>query len=121
VHRTVRCPGRPIVHSRVSRLKMSESPVPHRSGRWSIKDRAIVRWRRTGLSGAPVEVTVFPRIEIFFTRKGVTARGSFGAIKGPPRRPFGEHKYNQQVHTSTDHILSLPLMCTSLVCVEAQL
>jgi hypothetical protein len=105
-----------------------DSPVPHRSGRWPITDSVIVGRRRTGQSGGstgpsggPVEVIVFSRIEIFFARKGATARGSFGAIKGPPRRPFGEYKCSKQVHTSSDQILSLLVLCISLVCVEAKL
>jgi hypothetical protein len=72
-------------------------------------------------SGAPAKLEVFPMIGIFFTRKGATARGSLGAIKGHPRCPFEVDKHSQQVHTSSDHILSLPLLCISLVCVEAQL
>jgi hypothetical protein len=63
----------------------------------------------------------FPGLGSSFARKGAADRGSFGAIKGSPRHPFGVHKGSQQVHTSSDHILSLPLLCISLVCVEAQL
>jgi hypothetical protein len=65
-----------------------------------------------------VTEAVFPGIEIFFSRKAVTTRGSLGAIKGTPRRPFGVEKSNKQVHTSSDHILSLPLLCISLVCLD---
>jgi hypothetical protein len=45
----------------------------------------------------------------------------FGAIKGTPRRLKQAHKCSQQVHTSFGSILSLPLLCISLVCVEAKL
>jgi hypothetical protein len=48
-------------------------------------------------------------------------RGSFEAIKGPPRHPFEEVMCNKQVYTSSDHILSLPLLCISLFYAEAQL
>jgi hypothetical protein len=101
---------------------------PHRSGGWPIKDTTTIGQRRTrqsgvgtGQFGVPAKVVVFPRIEIFFTRKGATTRGSFGPIKEPSRRPFGVHKCSQQIYTSSDHILSLPLLFISLVCVEAQL
>jgi hypothetical protein len=45
----------------------------------------------------------------------------FGDIKGTPRRLKQVHKCSQQVHTSFGSILSLPLVCISLVCVEAKL
>jgi hypothetical protein len=45
----------------------------------------------------------------------------FGAIKGTPRRLKQVHKSSQQVHTSFGSILSLPLLCISLACVEAKL
>jgi hypothetical protein len=64
-------------------------------------------------SSAPTEVAVFPRIEIFFTRKGVMTRGSFGAIKVPPRRPFDE----LEVQPTSPYIIvinSLSLSCVSL-------
>jgi hypothetical protein len=50
-----------------------------------------------------------------------TAPRPFGAIKGTPGRLKQEHKCSQQVHTSFGSILSLPLLCISLVCVEAKL
>jgi hypothetical protein len=53
--------------------------------------------------------------------KAPTAPRPFGAIKGTPRRLKQVHKSNQQVHTSFGSILSLPLLCISLVCVEAKL
>jgi hypothetical protein len=45
----------------------------------------------------------------------------FGTIKGTPMRLQQEYKSSQQVHTSFGSILSLPLLCISLVCVEAKL
>jgi hypothetical protein len=42
--------------------------------------------------------TVFPGIEIFFSRKAVMARGSLGAIKGTPRRPFGVEKSKKSLY-----------------------
>jgi hypothetical protein len=50
-----------------------------------------------------------------------TAPRPFGVIKGTPRRLKHVHKGSQQVHTSFGSILSLPLLCISLVCVEAKL
>jgi hypothetical protein len=50
-----------------------------------------------------------------------TAPRPFGAIKGTPRRLKQVHKCSQQVHTSFGSIISLPLLCISLVCVEAKL
>jgi hypothetical protein len=50
-----------------------------------------------------------------------TAPRPFGAIKGTPRRLKQVQKCSQQVHTSFGSILSLPLLCISLVCVEAKL
>jgi hypothetical protein len=50
-----------------------------------------------------------------------TAPRPFGAIKGTPRRLKQVHKSIQLVHTSFGSIISLPLLCISLVCVEAKL
>jgi hypothetical protein len=50
-----------------------------------------------------------------------TAPRPFWTIKGTPRRLQQEKKSSQQVHTSFGSILSLPLLCISLVCVEAKL
>jgi hypothetical protein len=44
-----------------------------------------------------------------------------GTIKGTSRRLQQAHKSSQQVHTSLGSILSLPLLCISLVCVRAKL
>jgi hypothetical protein len=47
--------------------------------------------------------------------------GSLEAIKGTPRHPFEEEKCkNHSIH-HYDHILSLSLLCISLVFVEAKL
>jgi hypothetical protein len=56
-----------------------------------------------------------------FPNKAPTAPRPFGAIKGTPRRLKQVHKCSQQVHTSFGSILSLPLLCISLICVEAKL
>jgi hypothetical protein len=56
-----------------------------------------------------------------FLKEGTMTPRPLRAIKGTSRRPFGQHKCNKQVHTSSDHILSLPLLCISVVCVESQL
>jgi hypothetical protein len=83
----------------------------------------IRRIRRPLGLGAPdshvpsQKLKVFPGLMSFSQGKGQR----LGAIKGPPRRPFGVYKCNKQVHTSSDHIFSLPLLCISIVCVEAQL
>jgi hypothetical protein len=47
--------------------------------------------------------------------------GPLGLRKGPPRRLKQVHKCSQQVHTLFGSILSLPLLCISLVCVEAKI
>jgi hypothetical protein len=56
-----------------------------------------------------------------FPNKAPTTPRPFGTIKGTPRRLQQVHKSIQQVHTSFGSILSLPLLCISLVCVEAKL
>jgi hypothetical protein len=56
-----------------------------------------------------------------FPNEAPTAPRPFGTIKGTPRRLQQVHKSIQQVHTSFGSILSLPLLCISLVCVEAKL
>jgi hypothetical protein len=56
-----------------------------------------------------------------FPNEAPTAPRPFGAIKGTPRRLKQEKKSSQQVHTSFGSILSLPLLCISLVCVEVKL
>jgi hypothetical protein len=50
-----------------------------------------------------------------------TAPRPLGSIKGTPRRLQQEHKCSQQLYTSFRSILSLPLVCISLVCVKAKL
>jgi hypothetical protein len=50
-----------------------------------------------------------------------TASRPFGTIKGTPRRLQQVKKSSQQVRTSFGSIHSLPLLCISLVCVEAKL
>jgi hypothetical protein len=50
-----------------------------------------------------------------------TAPRRFRVIKGTPSRLKQEYKRSQQVHTSFGSILSLPLLCITLVCVEAKL
>ena len=70
----------------------------------------------TGQSGAPAT-----REGWELPNEALTAPRPFGAIKGTPRRLKQVHKSSQQVHTSFGSILSLPLLCISLVCVEAKL
>jgi hypothetical protein len=84
-------PNGPVVHQKF------QCSSAQKEGGNQIQD-GMLHWS-IGQSGAPVEMAVFPRIEIFFTRKGAIARCSFGAIKGPPRCPFGRHTSSQQVHT----------------------
>jgi hypothetical protein len=73
-------------------------------------------WSTTEQSGAPAT-----REGWELPNEAPTAPRPFGAIKGTPRRLKQEHKSSQQVHTSFGSILSLPLLCISLVCVEAKL
>jgi hypothetical protein len=70
----------------------------------------------TGQSGAPAT-----REGWELPNEAPTAPRPFGAIKGTPRRLKQVHKSSQQVHTSFGSILSLPLLCISLVCVDAKL
>jgi hypothetical protein len=70
----------------------------------------------TGQSGAPAT-----REGWELPNEAPTAPRPFGAIKGTPRRLKQVHKSSQQVHTSFGSILSLLLLCISLVCVEAKL
>jgi hypothetical protein len=73
-------------------------------------------WCATGQSGAPAT-----REGWELPNEAPTALRPFRAIKGTPRRLKHVHKCSQQVHTSFGSILSLPLLCISLVCVEAKL
>jgi hypothetical protein len=70
----------------------------------------------TGQSGAPAN-----REGWELPNEAPTAPRPFGTIKGTPRRLQQVRKCSQQVHTSFGSILSLPLLCISLVCVEAKL
>jgi hypothetical protein len=70
----------------------------------------------TGQSGAPAT-----REDWELPNEAPTAPRPFGAIKGTPRRLKQAHKCSQQVHAPFGSILSLPLLCISLVCVEAKL
>jgi hypothetical protein len=74
-----------------------------------------VRWR-TGQSGAPATMEGWE-----LPHEASTAPRPFGTIKGTPRRLQQVHKSSQQVHTSFGSIISLPLLCISLVCVEEKL
>jgi hypothetical protein len=69
-----------------------------------------------GQSGAPAN-----RKGWELPNEAPTAPRPFGTLKGTPRRLQQVHKSNQQVHTSFGSILSFPLLCISLVCVEAKL
>jgi hypothetical protein len=73
-------------------------------------------WCATGQSGAPAT-----REGWELPNEAPMAPRPFGAIKGTPRRLKQVRKSSQQVHTSFGSILSLPLLCISLVCVEAKL
>jgi hypothetical protein len=99
-HWTVRCPPE---------KEMNRSP-------------ALVTVAQEGVWCAP-GCSVHPRTEehLKFPKEVTTAPRPLGAINRTPRCPFGQHKCNRQVHTSSDHILSLPLLCISLVCVESRL
>jgi hypothetical protein len=70
----------------------------------------------TGQSGAPAN-----REGWELPNEAPTAPMPFGTIKGTPRHLQQEYKRSQQVHTSFGSILSLPLLCISLVYVEAKL
>jgi hypothetical protein len=70
----------------------------------------------TGQSGAPATREGWER-----PNEAPTAPRPFGAIKGTPRHLKQVHKCSQQVHTSFGSILSLSLLCISLVFVEAKL
>jgi hypothetical protein len=74
-----------------------------------------VRWR-TGQSGAPTD-----REGWELPNEAPTAPRPLGTIKGTPWCLQQGYKSSQQVHTSFGSILSLPLLCISLVCVEAKL
>jgi hypothetical protein len=69
-----------------------------------------------GQSGAPASMEDWE-----LPNDAPTAPRPFGAIKGTPRHLKQVHKSSQQVHTSFGSILSLPLLCISLVCVEVKL
>jgi hypothetical protein len=70
----------------------------------------------TGQSSAPATMEGWE-----FPNETPTPPRPFGAIKRTPRRLKQVHKSSQQVHTSFGSILSLPLLCISLVYVEAKL
>jgi hypothetical protein len=70
----------------------------------------------TGQSGAPAT-----REGWELPNQAPMAPRPFGTIKGTPNHLQQAHKSSQQVHTSFGSILSLPLLCMSLVCVEAKL
>jgi hypothetical protein len=70
----------------------------------------------TGQSGAPAT-----REGWALPNEAPTAPRPFVAIKGTPRRLKQVYKCSQQVHTSFGSIISLPLLCISLVYVEAKL
>jgi hypothetical protein len=126
VHRTVhsnsvRCTGQWIVtypvHRSVNSI-LSGAPTASSSRERNCQSDPLLFTVRcaTEQSGAPA------------TREGwehpneaPTAPRPFGAIKGTPRRLKQHNKCSQQVHTSFGSILSLPLLCISLVCVEAKL
>jgi hypothetical protein len=107
IHRTVRwwVSGAPTAPRR------QRSTVPFLEG-----NRApdSVRWC-TGLSGAPPD-----RKQLLPSKCVPTAPRPLVPIKGTPRRLKQRDKCNQQVQTSLGSILTLPLVCNSLVCVEGK-
>jgi hypothetical protein len=70
----------------------------------------------TGQSGAPTN-----REGWELQNEAPTTPIPFETIKGTPRHLQQEYTSSQQVHTSFGSILSLPLLCISLVFVEAKL
>jgi hypothetical protein len=75
----------------------------------------IVRWS-TGQSGAPIDMEGWE-----LPNEAPKALRPLGTTKGIPRRLQQGYKSSQQFHTSFGPILSLPLLCISLVCVEVKL
>jgi hypothetical protein len=72
--------------------------------------------------GAPDCPVQHPTESKYCLPKGIsTTPRPLGSIKGTPRRLQQVYKSSQQLYTSFGSILSLPLMCISLVCVEAKL
>jgi hypothetical protein len=73
-------------------------------------------WWRTRESGALAD-----REGCELPNEAPTTPRPIGTIKGTPRCLQQVYKSSQEVHTSFGSILSLPLLCISLVCVEAKL
>jgi hypothetical protein len=115
VHRTVNssCPVHRTVNS-----NLSGAPTASCSREGNCQSDPLLFTIRcaTGQSGAPAT-----REGWELPNEAPTAPRPFEAIKGTPRRLKQVYKSSQQVHTSFGSILSLPLLCISLVCVEAKL
>jgi hypothetical protein len=72
--------------------------------------------------GAPDCPVRHPTESKYCLPKGIpTAPRPLGSIKGTPRRLQQKYKCSQRLYTSFGSILSLPLVCISLVCVKAKL
>jgi hypothetical protein len=126
VHRTVNshsvwCTGQWIVTCPVHRTvnsNLTGAPTTSSSREGNCQSDPLLFSVRcaTGQSGAPAT-----REGWELPNEAPMAPRPFGAIKETPRRLKQVHKCSQQVHTSFRSILSLPLLCISLVCVEAKL
>jgi hypothetical protein len=114
VHMTVNssCPVHRTVNS-----NMSGAPTTSCSRERNCQSDPLLFTVRcaTGQSGAPAT-----REGWELPNEAPMAPRPFGAIKGTHRRLKQVYKSSQQVHTSCGSILS-PLLCISLVCVEAKI
>jgi hypothetical protein len=127
VHRTVNssCPVHRTVNSNLSDAQDSEyllCPV-HRTVNSNLSGAPTASSSREGNCQSHLLQSSAPA-----TREGwelpneaPTAPRPLETIKGTPRRLQQAHKSSQEVHTSLGSILSLPLLCISLVCVKAKL